>query len=163
MCFIIWIYHILFISSTIQEHLVDFRAFLIIKSVTILVCDFIFSCSFLPQEARALTGGRNFPVEGHGQSLWGLQNWNCASLLFPWFGLCGPGSWEQGLRPALTALGESQTPGRVCSWKEGRSVPTPGRASLPSSLLWSEARPGGGISAQMCSGAHRELFDQLNV
>lgn len=163
MCFIIWIYHILFISSPIWEHLADFQFFLIIKSVTILVCDFIFSCSFLPQEARALTGGRNFPVEGHGQTLWGLQTWNCVSLLFPWFGLCGPGSWEQGLRPPLTALSESQTPGRVCSWKEGCLVPAPGRASLPSSLLWSEARPGGGISAQMCSGARRELFDQLNI
>lgn len=95
MCFIIWIYHILYISSPIQEHFVDFQVFLIVKSVTILVCDFIFSCSFPPQEAWALTCGRSFPVEGHGQSLWGLQNWNCASLLFPWFGLCGPGSWGQ--------------------------------------------------------------------
>ena len=63
-----------------REHLVDFQT-----------CDFIFSCSFLPQEAWALTYGRSFPVEGHGQSLWGLQNSNSASLLFPGFGLCGPG------------------------------------------------------------------------
>ena len=97
MCFVIWIYHILYISSPIREHLVDFQT-----------CDFIFSCSFLPQEAWALTYGRGFPVEGHGQSLWGLQNWNSASLLFPWFGLCGPGSWEQGLRPPLTVLGEAR-------------------------------------------------------
>lgn len=56
-------YHIFFISSSIQGYLVYFQVFLIIKNVVVLVCDFIFSWS-----PKHTLGRRNLPLEVLGLS-----------------------------------------------------------------------------------------------
>ena len=172
MYFIVWIYLILFISSAIQGHLVYFQVFLMMKSVAVLACDFIFSWSYPPQESWAHTGGRNISIEGfiaepHGVykvgtvlSCYFLDS-DCADL--------GPESRVWDPPPSVCfptqCLGQKlDSCWEFLGWKVGTCSPCYTNVHLfPAPCYEQSPDPRKCIWSKCAVELHRKLFDQLNI
>lgn len=148
MRFIICIYHILFISCTIQGYLVYFQVLL----PYLLVISFLAGVTYPRNPKCTMTGWTNIPVQGWWLIPVGFTScevWFPVVVFFVQISipieLCEFGSWKWGLRSHFLFL---HTPPRAkarfllrdCAEGDFQSQPH-GCASLPSPLLWSEPRP----------------------